>query len=424
MLANGRTEVGTSDLETTFQVFVLEQTEEETGDGVASALALIVLRRLGGALLAVPQDFYSAEAIANGLTAAAEDQLGQSHSLELPAGQVEALESLHLPVPVPGATVPVTLIDVNLELVNRMTPFTESEFGHYMDVMHAFDVNNPLLFPTVPELVAEAWQWVMDPSSGERGTFYSAAEDEEAVPVTPTAPRQRAKQRATPPGTTDSAARRQKPTVATLAASLINMVLPNLVKQVEGLTAKTAQLEGQRGQDSRASALLQPLGDLTTAGSYAPSPGALLREMPPPRNSQVKPTAKASASAQPARQMAQELEAERELTDVSQASLTLAVLEQSRVLSNLVGQIASGEHVGDMGSSSTGFSSRGAAGRQNSRRSWRCREGPFTKQCSLRWPGECNQPGLRNRPQQRWLFVESQQLPMWRGMEVSAVVET
>ena len=70
---------GRSDLQEEFIVHVLELPVSETPEeGDSQALALVILRRRDGLLLCVPHGYFSEETLAMGLTASAEDQVGQS----------------------------------------------------------------------------------------------------------------------------------------------------------------------------------------------------------------------------------------------------------------------------------------------------------------------------------------------------------
>ena len=179
--------VGTSELKQEFKVQVLElpagEAEEE---GSLSTLALIVLRRLTGLLLAVPVSFFSEEVLTEGLTAAADEQIGQSVTLTLPAGTVQDLEATGQPVQVPDAEVEVVLADVTLDIAEHLKPFNHGE--HPLNFVMAFSMEDPKIMPMVDNLVEAAWTWVLDPGSGERAAFYSATE-EEFVPETPQGPK-------------------------------------------------------------------------------------------------------------------------------------------------------------------------------------------------------------------------------------------
>eukprot|EP00435_Cladocopium_sp_Y103_P048600 s552_g14.t1 len=333
---------------------------------------------MSGLLLALPQGYFTPEHLAAGLTAELGDLMGQSTVVSLPAGEVQSLEDVAPPVPVQGAKVETVLVDFNIEVANLLQPFQEAL--HPLELLHTFDSSSPLMLPLIEPLVSAAWRWVQDPGSGERAAFYSALEDEaDVVPETPPVPaRPRAKARAGTGEGGSAQERRPRATVASLAAQLeqLTSTLPALVQQVENLNLRTATVETHLSSGSaRASALQQPLGSLTTSGSAQPSASTLLKEMPPPRGIGRTPQ-KATSAGGLAQPQALELEMEKRATEDSPTHLTQAILEQSKALSTLVSQIA-GEPLGDFATSSMGFSSRGATGRQKLQQELSLHRGTF-----------------------------------------------
>ena len=168
--------------------------------------------------------------------------------------------------------------------------------------------------------------------------------------------------------------------MASLAASMeqISATLPQMLQQIESLSHRTQSMEQQMSSGSlRSAALQQPLGSLAAPATAPCSAADLLREAPPPRAPALRPPVRSSTSVPLARQMVSELEQELEGEEEHSATLTQAVLEQSKALSTLVTQIAAGETVGDFSSSSTGFSSQGAAGRQRLQQELSMQRGTF-----------------------------------------------
>ena len=238
MTASGRTAEGSSELLEEFRLSVLEFPEDSPTDGVATTFALVVLRRLGGMLLAVPVDFFAPELVAAGLTASAEDQLGQSTTVVVPAGVMGHLEDALPPVPLEGEQMEVLLIDVSLEVGSQVRPFVEAE--HDLESVHAFVPDNPLQVPMVQPLVDAAWSWVAGPGSGDRAAFYSATEEGDVVPETPVdtpAAKTRSRVKA-PTGTLPEGPKKPCQTVASLSQSFseISSVLPQLMQQMESLS--------------------------------------------------------------------------------------------------------------------------------------------------------------------------------------------
>ena len=185
--------VGTSELQQEFRVHVLEMPDGDGGEeSTISALALIILKRQNGLLLAVPQGFFSEETLSVGLMATAEDQIGQSCATAISAGSLEHFEGTEQPVPVAEALVDVVLIDVSSSIQEHLKPYSLAE--HSGVAIFSFNSEDPALFPLADDLTMAAWAWVQDPSSGERANFYSAEEEGGGATPRPMRREQRQKQ--------------------------------------------------------------------------------------------------------------------------------------------------------------------------------------------------------------------------------------
>ena len=372
-------EVGGSELLQEFSLQVLDVPEQfQHADGSSQALALVVLRRQHGGLLALPSGVLSDEALASGLMGEQEDALGLSTVIQVEAGSLQDPEDLALPEAAIGSLVDVVLIDVSGGILELLAPFNASL--HHADHVQGFNINHPELVPMPADLVAQTWAWIQDPMAASLVTYYSA-EEGEVVPETPTTtPTRRTRGRAAQPnggghGETggDATARRPRPTVASIAASLeqFSAALPALVNKVDLLTSRQEAMEAQMHQQSpaRVSALRQPLGASPTIGSATPSlrPEKLIRDFPPPpaRNTSTgtsRPSDHRVTFAPAAEQLAMEKNMDVP-EDLDNMTLTQAVLAQSRALTTLVAQLATGDPMTDLGSSSTTLSTKGAQGR-------------------------------------------------------------
>ena len=152
-------------------------------DGQVQALALTVLKCRTGFLLAVPQGAFSDSALAAGLIAPPEEMVGQSVTISVQAGLKSSMEDAAPPAHEDGASVEVVLVDVSDSMGRFLSPFDAAV--HSLDAVLAFTMERPLLMPMPDDLIGAAWEWVVDPSSGERVVFYSATEEEDVVPETP-----------------------------------------------------------------------------------------------------------------------------------------------------------------------------------------------------------------------------------------------
>ena len=284
--------------EFTMQVFHVP-TEMEDVNGSSCAMALIVLRRQDGFLLALPTDVLAPAVLTAGLSASPVDQVGMSTTISVPAGVLADFNAALPPEPTQGDLVDVLLVDVSGDLLQLVEPYTQTKVD--ADLIHPFSFADPSLVPLPEELVQQAWDWVQDPSSAGLNVFYSA-EEEEVVPEMPaavgTSPASAAakrlpKARAPLPGGGGGGAKQpatqKKPTVAQLAVSLeqVTSTLPQVVQQLQRMSERQDALEAHMHKEvSRPSALQQPLGGSAMTGSQRVSfnPRTLIQEFPAPKS--------------------------------------------------------------------------------------------------------------------------------------------
>eukprot|EP00435_Cladocopium_sp_Y103_P030172 s243_g7.t1 len=362
-----------TEIQRAYTVQVLEvPTDVEDLDGQVLAVALIVLKRRTGFLLAVPRGAFSDSALAAGLEAPPEDMIGQSSSFTVPAGIKVSMEDTAAPLQEGEALVDVVLIDVSNELGRYLSPFNPEE--HQLDSLLGFAGDDAQVMPLPNELSNVAWDWVLNPASGDRAVFYSAGEEEDVVPETPprgmspeSAPlpvRKQPTSRGTQPRGADPQ-KKQRPTVATLAASLesISGTLPALMNQFTELKQRQEAMEQRLSgtSQSRPSALQQPLGSLVMNGlpSSSQTPAQLLRQMPPPKGTQTAPGHPIKLGASP--EEVGQLEAEKDLVEDGN-DLAKAVLAQSQALTALVAHLTNADPLQDL-SSTSGLSTKGSTGR-------------------------------------------------------------
>lgn len=361
--------IGGSELLREYRVHVLEiPSDLEDQDGSSLALALIVLRRSEGLLIAVPDGVFSQEALAGGLDVTQDDQpLGQSIVVTVPGGTLPGFEGTEHPDPLEDAQVDVLLVDVSNVVAAGLTPFDAR--AHPMELLHTFNANIPQLVPVADHLVSAVWNWIQDPGSGQLVQFYSA-EEEEVVPETPLGPARRPMRPKASPGVGGGGARpnvpaeskKPRPTVASLAASLdtVTQTLPMIVQQLEALALRTENVERHVGKDqSRPSALQEPLGSCATTGLLTASrtPAEMLKLMPPPKGTRT------GAGAHPPAEVEQLAKEKLSEEDNPQVDLAKAVYAQSQALTSVVAQLAAGDPMTDLSSSSTSLSTKGAQGR-------------------------------------------------------------
>ena len=358
-----------------FQPYVLELASLGLTEEVDfPVLALVVMIRQNGVMLALPEYALSAEVLAAGNMHGAQDLVGPSTRVEVIAAVLDEDAILQLPVPTAERAIDVLLVDFTVDVLFSMRPVTTLDD---LDQVHGFDTDI-LVFPETKDLSDKAAVWIAGAQPADRIQFYSADE----VPETPKeATGKTPKRRAQPAGSggggnAPKASPKKRPTVAQLAESLeqISSSLPAFAAQLQELSARTSAMEAQSPQQKgRQSALRVPLGNLATPGSGSGStPGALLKTMPPPRSSTSLARPHVHFGQQDAEQMEEELQGEP-------SNVMQALVEQSKAVNTLVAALASNavDPIQDLGGSVSSLSSKGAIGRARLQQELAAHKGVF-----------------------------------------------
>ena len=352
-----------------FQPYVLDL----EGLGLASGtdvacLALVVRMREGGCLLAIPEGAVADEDLQLGEAANAEDLLGPHLNCQLKAALMSEENLLMDPTEAADSVMDFVLVDFNSQVATFLNPVASLAD---LDGVLVFDPVISALVPSPPALVAQAVAWAMEPSmSLQRIQYYSADEFVPETPValeaepkaTPRSSRRRAPDGGIPEGGTPQ--QRKKPTVASLAESMesLTSTLPQIMAQLQDLAARTSAIEGSAARPDRVSALRRPLFASAMDGSTKPlAHRDLLQEMPQPKS--LSSAAPKNFAKRPGFSQGETEEIQLDMPPQEQPALAQAVLEQSKALTALVSQMASGEHLGDFPSSSSSLSSKGSVGR-------------------------------------------------------------
>ena len=159
------------------EVFVLSWPLGAPQEDAVHALAMVVLKRAGGAILAVPMGVFPMDAIMEGASAMEDAELGPGTVLSIP-GVREEDKQLHLL----GSDLEVLVIDVNETVVNSLVPLADSGLDP-ADAMAYGD--DPSYFPDAATLLKFTKEWI-EVSSSQVAQFYSAEEGpavEAAVPL-------------------------------------------------------------------------------------------------------------------------------------------------------------------------------------------------------------------------------------------------
>eukprot|EP00435_Cladocopium_sp_Y103_P060998 s1156_g22.t1 len=216
---------------------------------VSLSLALILMTRQDGLLVALPELALSSEVLDAGNVPGAQGIVGPSKRTDVAVCSLDEDTLELLPAQIEGRTMPVLLVDFSNEVLAFMSLLTTKE---ELDASHPFDVFEPTMMPLGDELVARALAWAAEAEQEEgaesRVQFYSADE----VPITPPAavPKRSAKRRGPGAGTggegsAKAAAAKKRPTVNQLAESLeaITTALPAITSQLQELSARTDAME-------------------------------------------------------------------------------------------------------------------------------------------------------------------------------------
>eukprot|EP00435_Cladocopium_sp_Y103_P049112 s1324_g14.t1 len=306
-------------------------------DGSSLTLALVVLRRRDGALLAVPMGVFASEVLERGFLAEEEDRIGQSLQLLVAAGTIEDFNLMEQPQPEEGESVGVLLVDVSAEIGDTLKPFDPA--AHPLDLLHTFHADRPFLVPLAADLVRKAWEWVKDPVSGNLVVFYSA-DEAEAVPETPPEPARRgARPKAgVPNGGGGPGA----------GLSQTGSGYCGISSSVAGTSEQhiAQHCEAAGGPES----------------AHCINGGTVFQR-------DVKTISIAAATAA-------QLEEEKQ-GDLEQSDLAKAMLAQSQAMAALVTQLAGGDTLNDLTSSSMTISSKGSQGRQKLQQELSAQRGTF-----------------------------------------------
>lgn len=347
-----------------FQPYVLDLQGMGHGSAtVQKCLAIAVMVREDGLLLALPELALLGEVLGAGMQAGPLELIGPHTRVEVPAASMDEVAINADPVVSENQAVTAIVVDFSAGVL----PFLKAADNEDLIDIMAFDVLDSLLVPSPADLVQKALVWAQSMESSDRLQFYSA--DEAGDPAPPSSPRPKpaTRRRATasggpPGGGRSGSAPRRKPTVANLAESLeeIAKVLPSVTTQLQDLTERTTAIEAHMSKPpDRTSALRKPLGSFNTDGSGSPSRlRSLVASMPPPKG--ISPQAKHRVSFGP-----QETAEISEEFAEGRSDLAQAMIAQSQALTALVAQIAnnSGDPLQDLSAVGSTLSSRGSLGR-------------------------------------------------------------
>lgn len=356
-------------------LYILDWPSQEEEEGSIEAMAFVVMKRVGGLLLALPENALPAEDLQQAnASEVGGSVLGPSTTLRIRGvvseGGVDSST---------GSTMNVLVVDMDSSVLGQLRIAGPSE-----DVAMAFDADDIYAIPAPDELVAHSLEWLSSAGLQELEANYTpevTAAETEAVPLPPVVPK---RQRRRPPAgatATGDGGPPKRATTASLAASMetVLQTLPVLTAQMRQLLSRQEVLETSVAKGSSVSAVLaQPLGGQAVVPPSTVTPGEVAKLVKaPPRL--APPAKKPSVQVQHvpgAQQEAEELELDK--LDMPESSqLAKAMMAQSVAITSLVAQIAgsSGDPMVDLQGQPS--STRGAVGRAKLQQELAAHKGTF-----------------------------------------------
>ena len=140
--------------------YVLDYPVGDPTDGSGECMALVVMKRAGGALVAVPDGFLPPEELVEGNSAQG-GLIGPSTTLELTAVLWE--DAMEVPV---GIQTKVCFVDMDSELLTLLRNPEEQE-----DIAVVFVEESPLAIPSPAELTAKTFAWLQEKGEQMEGNY-------------------------------------------------------------------------------------------------------------------------------------------------------------------------------------------------------------------------------------------------------------
>ena len=224
------------------QFYILEWPLGHTEDGKTEAVSMVIMKRGGGFLLCLPQDFLPREVVQEGNSGNA-GAVGPSH--EVRVGAVVLDGGQESPV---GEELAVLVVDMDVSVASSMRPMADVE-----DIAVRFMLDDPHAYPQPGELVAKTFEWLqsMEPQMSAEWYPPEAESGREEPKRTP-----RPKQQAASPGgatPTGGGSKAKRPTAASLAVSMQQVLdaLPALSNQIQIISDRTVRDGGEAGKESK-----------------------------------------------------------------------------------------------------------------------------------------------------------------------------
>ena len=253
-------------------------------DGAIETYALLVMKRAGGVLLAVPSDAIPQEILDLGGQETADGIFGPSTEVAVPGVVLD--NGILSPT---GEELAVVLVDCTLDVLPLL-----SYIPAMAEINYGFDEDQPFALPAPEPLLEAATQWISVASG--RLTFYSAESEEEAEIQPPKGGRKQRKKPggAEPMPSGKGTPRGKRPTLASVSATLEQLMqaIPQLTSQVQHISDRQEKFETRLAgsQLGPKSALGEPLGATFSTPQTNANLGALAKDLPPPPRTASQPS--------------------------------------------------------------------------------------------------------------------------------------
>ena len=326
--------------------YVLEWRAADEDDGHVEVYAYVVMKRVGGVLLALPVGSIPDEDLEGPETGL----VGPSTVVSVPGVLLQEDQEVGI-----GFSMDVLLVDMSAGVAEHMRPAGDDEL-----MALTFAQDDPYACPDLEILQQVAMSWIQD-NQGNMSSEWFSADTEEERQASPTTRKPRRKGPVQGSPTDPGGQKPKRPTTASLQASVdqILMTLPNLSNQMQSMMERQTALQAQvASSSSTAKVLAQPLSG-QISGSQLMSQVAKSIPAPPRSYTQQMPSQVLPNSSKPV--ALQELEAVR---DPDQTNLAQAMMAQSTAVTALVAQLAGASQDPMTDLQLSGMSgSKGAAGR-------------------------------------------------------------
>ena len=316
-----------------------------------ACLAIPVLSREGGLLLAVPDEYFLPSALSEAVEST-DDALLLGPSRSFTGALLEEDEmGAEMKVDLPTPFLVIDVADSAIQALREYDPLSDP-----LESIQPYSADRPSAIVDVKTCMPDVLTWLETVGGGHRLNFYSAREEQDALPVSPKPPAKKA------------GATAKKVTTAVLAQQVAE-----LSTQLRALaTQQQAMMEGAKPS------IAAPARELPMAAGVAAklppvSSGLGLQDVGavPKIASLLGPPPRAKAPALPARSAMPEdtgevLEDHQDPSEPA-SGVARAILQQSAALNSLVAHLTSSDPIADLTSASSSgvnLSTKGAAKRE------------------------------------------------------------